>query len=108
MVVTYLEKIRDKYIEERIDISAKLNEALVLQKENVEFIKLLEQNNDSNFEAFTPRTINSFNKTKIVELKEEQRVLQNNISSLKSDLEIVEREIEEVSLVIKEAKDKLK
>ena len=108
MVVTYLEKIRDKYLEERIDISAKLNETLVLQKENVEFIKLLEQNNDSNFEAFSPRTINSFNKTKIVELKEEQKVLENNISNLKSDLEMVEKEIEEVSLVIKEAKEKLK
>ena len=108
MVVIYLEKIRDKYLEERIDISVKLNEALVLQKENVEFIKLLEQNNDSNFEAFTPRTINSFNKTKIVELKEEQKVLENNISNLKSDLEMVEKEIEEVSLVIKEAKEKLK
>ena len=108
MVVIYLKKIRDKYLEERIDISVKLNEALVLQKENVEFIKLLEQNNDSNFEAFTPRTINSFNKTKIVELKEEQKVLENNISNLKSDLEMVEKEIEEVSLVIKEAKEKLK
>lgn len=108
MVVTYLEKIRDKYLEERIDISAKLNETLVLQKENVEFIKLLEQNNDSNFEAFTPRTINSFNKTKIVELKEEQKVLENNISNLKLNLEMVEKEIEEVSLVIKEAKEKLK
>ncbi len=107
MVVTYLEKIRDKFIEEKIEINEKLNQSLITHKENTEFIKLLELNNDDNFEAFTPRTINSFNKRKIGELKDEQKVLENTIDEIKQRLQNVEKEIEEVNQVIKVAKEKL-
>lgn len=107
MVVTYLEKIRDKFIEEKIEINEKLNQSLITHKENTEFIKLLELNNDDNFEAFTPRTINSFNKRKIGELKDEQKVLENTIDQIKQRLQNVEKEIEEVNQVIKVAKEKL-
>lgn len=107
MVITYLEKIRDKFIEEKIEINEKLNQSLITHKENTEFIKLLELNNDDNFEAFTPRTINSFNKRKIGELKDEQKVLENTIDEIKQRLQNVEKEIEEVNQVIKVAKEKL-
>lgn len=107
MVVTYLEKIRDKFIEEKIEINEKLNQSLITHKENTEFIKLLELNNDDNFEAFTPRTINSFNKRKIGELKDEQKVLENTIDEIKQRLQNVEKEIEEVNQIIKVAKEKL-
>lgn len=107
MVVTYLEKIRDKFIEEKIEINEKLNQSLITHKENTEFIKLLELNNDDNFEAFTPRTINSFNKRKIGELKDEQKVLENTIDEIKQRLQNIEKEIEEVNQVIKVAKEKL-
>lgn len=106
MVVAYLEKIRDKFIEERIEINAKLTEFQITHKENVEFIKLLELNNDDNFEAFTPRTVNSFNKKKIGELKEEQKLLEVRIDDLKLDLENIEKEIVEVTAIIKVAKEK--
>lgn len=105
MVVTYLEKIRDKFLEEKIDMDAKLTESLIIHKENVTFIKLLEQNNDEHFEAFTPRTVNSFHKKKIEELKEEQIMIETQIDELKLGLENIEKEIEEVTNVIKAAKE---
>lgn len=105
MVVNYLEKIREKFQNELIDLNLLLNIALSEHRENVEIIKLLEDNNDPNFESFTPRPVNSFNKTKILELKEEQKVLDEKIRDLKEKVESIEKEISEVTEVIKVAKE---
>ena len=105
MVVNYLEKIREKYQNELVDLNLLLNKALSEQRETIEIIKLLEVNNDPNFESFTPRPVNSFNKTKIIELKEEQKVIENRISELKEKVEAVEKELSEVTEVIKVAKE---
>ena len=105
MVVNYLEKIREKYQNELIEQKLLLNKALSEQRENVEIIKLLEENDDPNFEAFTPRAVNSFNKTKIAELKEEQKLLEQRIADLKNQVESIEAEIAEVTEVIKAAKE---
>lgn len=105
MVVNYLEKIRVKYQEEQIELNASLSVALCEMRENVEIIKLLESNNDPNFESFTPRPVNSFNKTKIIELKEEQKQIEAKIAELKERIASVEAEISEVSEVIRVAKE---
>lgn len=105
MVVNYLEKIREKYQIELIELNILLNKALSEQRENVEIIKLLEANDDPNFESFTPRPVNSFNKTKIIELKEEQKLLQEKIVNLREQVQNIENEITEVTEVIKVAKE---
>lgn len=105
MVVNYLEKIREKFQNELIDLNFLLNKALAEYRENIEIIKLLEMNNDPNFESFTPRPVSSFNKTKIMELKEEQKVLETRISDLKDKVASVESELDEVNEVIKVAKE---
>ena len=105
MVVSYLEKIREKYQNELIDLKLLLNKALSEQRENTEIIKLLESNDDPNFESFTPRPVNSFNKTKILELKDAQKILEQRISHLRDKVASVEKEIEEVTEVIKVAKE---
>ena len=105
MVVNYLEKIREKFQNEAIELNLSLNKALSEQRENTEIIKLLESNDDPNFESFTPRPVNSFNKTKIIELKEEQKILEHRITDLKEKIASVENEIAEVTEVIKVAKE---
>lgn len=105
MVVNYLEKIREKFQRELIEVNLLLNKALSEQRENVEIIKLLEVNDDPNYESFTPHPVNSFNKTKIAELKEEQKVLEVKIADLKNQVSTLEGEIEEVTEVIKVAKE---
>lgn len=105
MVVNYLEKIREKFQNELIDLNLLLNKALAEYRENIEIIKLLEMNNDPNFESFTPRPVNSFNKTKIMELKEEQKILETRISDLKNKVASIESELDEVNEVIKVAKE---
>lgn len=105
MVVSYLEKIREKFQNELIDLNLLLNKAISEQRENTEIIKLLEVNNDPNFESFTPRPVNSFNKTKIIELKEEQKVLEIKIEELKQKIQDIENELDEINEVIKVAKE---
>ena len=105
MVVNYLEKIRGKYQEELIELNSALSVALCEMRENVEIIKLLEANDDPNFESFTPRPVNSFNKTKIIELKDEQKVIEVKIEDLKDKISSVEAEISEVTEVIRIAKE---
>ena len=48
---------------------------------------------------------NSFNKTKILELKEDKKILECKITELKGKVEAVEKEISEVTEVIKVAKE---
>ena len=105
MVVSYLEKIRDKFIEERVNYNTQLTLLLNEKKENTEIIKLLEINDDPNFEAFTPRQVNSFNKTKVMELKERQTVLDKEVEIYKENILQIDSEIEEITIVIKAAKD---
>ena len=105
MVVNYLEKIRGKYQEELIELNSALSVAVCEMRENVEIIKLLEANDDPNFESFTPRPVNSFNKMKIIELKDEQKVIEVKIEDLKDKISSVEAEISEVTEVIRVAKE---
>ena len=105
MVINYLEKIREKYQNELIELNFTLRKTLSVQRENIEIIKLLEMNDDPTFESFSPRTINSFNKKKIVELNEEQKIIEQKILDLKEKISDVEKEIEEVTEVIRVAKE---
>lgn len=107
MVTSYLEKIREQYQEKRIDAYSRLNTATNEFKENTEFIKLLELNNDSNFESFTPRQVNGFNRTKIAELEERQKQLTNEISDIRSEISSIDNEIYEINSVIKVAKENM-
>ena len=105
MVINYLEKIREKFQKELIELNQILGKAQSEYRENVEIIKLLEMNDDPNFESFSPRPINSFNKNKIIELKDEQKVLEEKIENLKIKVTEIEAEITEVTEVIKIAKE---
>ncbi len=104
MVVEYLEKIRDNFIQEEVQVRSLLNNVLNEKKENIEIIKVLEVNNDPNFESFTPRQVNSFNKSKIVELQKNQKELDIKISKYEEMLVSISKNIDEVTEVIKEAR----
>lgn len=104
MVVEYLEKIRDNFIQEEVQVRSLLNNVLNEKKENIEIIKVLEVNNDPNFESFTPRQVNSFNKSKIVELQKNQKELDIKISKYEEMLVTISKNIDEVTEVIKEAR----
>ena len=105
MVVTYLEKIREKLQEEHINLNTELSIVNIKLKENTEIIKFLESNIDRNFEAFTPRQVDGFNLRKIDELKIEQNEIKDKIDMLNTKLSMVGEELIKVTDVIKVAKE---
>lgn len=107
MVIKYLEKIRDSILEDKLDVQKQLTELKLAHKENIAFIKFLEEDNDSSFEAFTPRNVNTFHKKKIEELRREQESLEMNICELENKQKNIENNLNEVTEVIAIAKEKM-
>ena len=105
MVIDYLEKVREQYEENQIDLKNKLNAVSNEYKENIELIKVLEDNNDPNFESFTPREVNGFNRQRIAELEERQHQLSGELTALRVHIGAIQEDIYQINSVIKVAKE---
>lgn len=104
MVITYLEKLRDEYLQEKLESEKELNRLQLKSRETEQFILLLEETNDPNYESFTPRKVNSKNKKKILELEEEQKKIQESIAQAKLHFDACQKKLAELEQVLKEAK----
>lgn len=104
MIISYLEKLKSKYIREKLDAEKKLNELEMHLRENIEFIKLLEETNDPNYELFTPREVNVKNKAKIFELGEKQKDIRIEIQQQKNTVVECKEKLDELMYVLSEAK----
>lgn len=104
MVITYLEKLREEYLQEKLESEKELNRLQLKSRETEQFILLLEETNDPNYESFTPREVNSKNKKKILELEEEQKEIQESIAQAKLHFDVCQEKLAELEQVLKEAK----
>lgn len=104
MVKEYLERTKQEYVEQKLMIQKDIVSCQNRMKENTKFMEILEDTNDPNYDAFTPRETNSFNRKKIVELQDNQKMEFDHLSSLQDELQIVENKINEISNVMKEFK----
>lgn len=102
MVKEYLERTKQEYVEQKLMIQKDIVGCQNRMKENTKFIEILEDTNDPNYDAFTPRETNSFNRKKIAELQDNQKMEFDHLSSLQDELQIVENKINEISNVMKE------
>ncbi len=103
MIVEYLEKSKDLFLEKLYEAKKQLISIEAEHRENAEFIKILEENNDPSFEAFTPRTVNAPHKEKIAELELRQNELDEMTAALKMQIRDLEDELQNVDKVIDEA-----
>jgi len=106
MVLSYLEKLQSEYVQEKLNAEKELSDMQIHLRENIEFIKLLEETNDPNYESFTPREVNSKNKNKILELREEQKEIQQSIEQQKIYCSQCEQKLDELMTVLSEVKQK--
>lgn len=107
MVTSYLERLKDECLDKKSQYEKKINELQIHLKENLEFIKMLEKSNDSSYEAFTPREVNSKHKEKINELKIEQKTIVQELDKVKEEYDICLKKLDELTSVIKVAKSTL-
>ncbi len=105
MVKEYLEKYLIELVEERILIEHEYTDCENKIKENISFIALLEEKNDPNFESFTPREVNTSNKKRIAELREEQKKLLDLSQKKKLELSDFNAKIDELNSVIRVARE---
>ncbi|MBQ6442251.1 MAG: ATP-binding protein [Lachnospiraceae bacterium] len=105
MVKEYLEKYLIELVEERILVEHEYTDCENKIKENISFIALLEEKNDPNFESFTPREVNTSNKKKIAELREEQKRLLDLSQKKKLELSDFNAKIDELNSVIRVARE---
>lgn len=108
MITSYLEKLQKEYLEARFLVEKELNNLQIRFKENAEFIKLLEEGCDPNYDSFSPRDINSKNKGKIHKLREEQEHILKTIEEEKQKEHDWEEKLSELSEVIKVCRKKLR
>lgn len=100
MLKSFLNKLQNDYLEEKLNIEREINNIQIHIRENIEFIKLLEKTNDASYESFTPREVNVRNKDKISELKEEQQRLEEYLEKQKEKYEKSVQCLNEVNEVI--------
>lgn len=94
MVITYLTKLQEEYLQEKLESEKELNRLQLKSRETEKFILLLEETNDPNYESFTPREVNSRNKKKILELEEEQKEIQESIAREKTHFILVRKSLQ--------------
>ena len=102
MVIEYLQQIKDSYFEQKHALEKKFNLLEIQLKENTGMIKMLEETNDSCYELFTPRNVNSKNKAKINELMEEQKSINESIENLKNSIKEYSSKIEQLDQIVEE------
>jgi two-component system sensor histidine kinase DegS len=102
MVKKYLEKTKQEFIDHRMLLLDKITSSENHIKENDKIIQFLQDGEDPNYDAFTPREINSFNRDKIAELQEEKRELSEELGVLQDRLDETDFRIADITSVIRE------
>lgn len=102
MVKDYLEAIRQEYIEKKVSLEEQILDYENKAKENTKFLKILEEERNPGFEAFSPREVHSFHREKIEELQDEQKNISSQLTALRDQLQEYEFRIVDITSVIKE------
>ena len=105
MVVEYLEQTKKQFIDKKQSLLDEISSLEIKSKENIRMIQMLEDTNDDNFESFSPREVSSYNKSKMVELSEEQKQIQQLLQDYRSEVLEFNLKIDEVTSVIKVAQN---
>ena len=105
MVVEYLEQTKKQFIDKKQSLLDEISSLEIKSKENIRMIQMLEDTNDDNFESFSPREVSSYTKSKMVELSEEQKQIQQLLKDYRSEVLELNLKIDEVTSVIKVAQN---
>lgn len=105
MVKEYLEKTRESFMNRRAVLMDQLTSVENLYKENLKMIQLLENSNDPTFEEFSPREVNTYNRSKQKELEEEQKSIDDKANKLRNVISEMDMKILEINSVLKVANE---
>lgn len=104
MVCSYLENLQREYLEQKISIDNVMSNLQFQLKENIEFLKLLEEDIDATYESFSPRKMTSKSTQQIEELKKRQKEILIETDKVKEQQSLIIQKIDELNSVLKVAK----
>lgn len=104
MVCSYLEALQKEYLEQKKSIDKIMVNLQLQLKENIEFLKLLEEDIDASYDLFSPRQMVSKNKQRIQELKEQQKEILLETDKVKEEQAVIIQKIDELNSVLKVAR----
>lgn len=100
MILEYFNNMREDYLQQKMTLLNHIHACENQIKENEKMIHMMEESSDPNYEAFTPRRVNSFQKEKLDELKNTLKVSNDTLASLKAQLDELEGKIQKLSEMI--------
>lgn len=103
MIIEYLNTIKNAFQKDLEACESLLDDLEIQYKEVIRFIDILEDNNDTYMEAFSPRKTNEYQKRKLQDLYTEKNYVMDSIQRNKLMKINLEEKIKEVNSVIEEA-----
>lgn len=100
MVKTYLENLQSDFLKEKVALEKEINNLQIHLKENKEFIRLLEESNDTAYASFSPREVNPKNKVKLEELNTEKKNIEKQLEQLQEHYAECIGKLQELSEVL--------
>ena len=97
MILEYFNNMREDYLQQKMTLLNQIHACENQIKEHEKMIHMMEESSDPNYEAFTPRRVNSFQKEKLDELKNTLKSSNDTLASLKTQLDELEGKIQELS-----------
>lgn len=105
MIVEYLDKLYHELYEEKLNLEHDNHKKEILLKDNIKFVKALENSLDENYESFSPRKVDEESHIKIEQLLNEQRELEENIRNVKIKIIDLGVKISELENVLRVARN---
>lgn len=102
MIRQYLISYKQEFMEKRIDTIQSLHKIELKIKENMEFLRLIENSQDKVYDSFSPHnySVNNTNYIKMKGLKKENESLQKALSDTKTEIEEIEKKIKDLDAMI--------
>lgn len=107
MISEYLKKFQSELMENKDEIHKSVQKLELQIKENKAFIKLLKEENDSNYESFSPRDVNPKGKEQIRQLEDQQKLLKEELDAKKKEYVSCTAKLNELNEAISELEQKI-
>lgn len=105
MIVDYLKNLKNDLMNERDNIEKNLTTLQLKQKENEKIYRMMQEEEDLNYDLFAPRADQSKNRKRLEDLEREKRTILSYINDEKEKREKYNRKIKEMENLIKNITD---
>lgn len=106
MVSDFFKKLHSEFLEQKLEAELELKNINIKLNENQKFIQKLKEEDERNFNAFSPRKQNSKLKDNIKNLKNEQELLLKSLEEIQIHLDFLNQRLSEFDTFSKELRSK--